>query len=33
MLAYMIKHQNKLTVVAFVIAFIIAYLLKTNGYV
>ena len=29
----MIKHQNKLAVVAFVIAFIIAYLLGTNGYV
>jgi hypothetical protein len=29
----MMKHQNKLVVVAFLIAFIIAYLLRTNGYV
>jgi len=33
MLAYMIKHQNKLVVVAFLISFIIALFLKTNGYI
>jgi len=33
MLAYILKHQNKLAVIAFLIAFIIAYLLRTNGYV
>jgi hypothetical protein len=33
MLAFAMKHQNKLVAIAFLIAFFIALFLKTNGYV
>ena len=33
MLAYFLKHQNKLVAIAFLIAFFIALFLRTNDYV